>query len=495
MTKHMQRLALVVGFVLLASSARVRPASAFGVVGDGTPASCNETALRQAIGRGGLVTFNCGGPATIRLVSHTEIAIDDQPTIIDGGSQITISGDNATTIFSVATQSELQLHNITLSNGRAEFYGGAVYVADAGLLNATNSSFRDNYAGEAGSAIFAIGDAAINLRNCVVKGNQTPGYGAINSTGPILLEDSVLRDNISSAGGGALSVNGDVKILRSSFFYNEADGPSGEGGAILAGPAAFVTLQESDLIYNKAVWGGAVLNRGEIIFTDGNILGNTAARSGGGIYSSSREGNSHIVRVYRAMIRGNESSHDGGGMALRAGTADFANATFLDNHADYGGAIDASVTAVSLSYLTFSGNTASVAGANLNIDFFAQATAANILLDGEDGQDNCTVFNDADLISEGFNLSSDQSCAPYFTADGDMNGQKAYLDKLGDNGGPTRTLMPLGRSPAIDGGRCLSAFLDIDQRGAPRPAGAACDIGAVEYGGFAWQVYVPLARR
>ena len=117
--KHIHRLLLALGFVLLLLAARARPAAAFGVVGDGTPSSCTEAALRQAIGRGGLVTFDCGGPATIRLVSHTEIAIDDEPTIIDGGGLITISGDNATTIFSVAPQNELQLHNITLSNGRA----------------------------------------------------------------------------------------------------------------------------------------------------------------------------------------------------------------------------------------------------------------------------------------------------------------------------------------------------------------------------------------
>lgn len=39
-------------------AAQVRGA---GVVGDGTPGSCTESALTSALNGGGLVTFDCGG--------------------------------------------------------------------------------------------------------------------------------------------------------------------------------------------------------------------------------------------------------------------------------------------------------------------------------------------------------------------------------------------------------------------------------------------------
>ncbi len=57
------------------------------------------------------------------------------------------------------------------------------------------------------------------------------------------------------------------------------------------------------------------------------------------------------------------------------------------------------------------------------------------------------------------------------------------LGGLSNNGGPTLTQALLTGSPAIDraplaGGHCPSA----DQRGAPRPQGAACDSGAYEVG-------------
>lgn len=83
-------------------------------------------------------------------------------------------------------------------------------------------------------------------------------------------------------------------------------------------------------------------------------------------------------------------------------------------------------------------------------------------------------------------FGSDASCRLTLVTD-------LLLGPLADNGGPTLTHLPLEDSPAIDDGECVTG-LTADQRGRPRPQGATCDIGAVEYGGFAWQVYVPLAR-
>lgn len=53
------------------------------------------------------------------------------------------------------------------------------------------------------------------------------------------------------------------------------------------------------------------------------------------------------------------------------------------------------------------------------------------------------------------------------------------LQPLGDNGGPTLTHALAAGSPAIDTGANAS-HLEYDQRGAPRVAGAATDIGALE---------------
>jgi hypothetical protein len=81
------------------------------------------------------------------------------------------------------------------------------------------------------------------------------------------------------------------------------------------------------------------------------------------------------------------------------------------------------------------------------------------------------------ITSEGFNLSSDETCVAYFTRPSDWNSADSYLGPLADNGGPTLTHLPMPPSKAIEGG---SVCPSPDQRGVTRPQGSACDIGAVE---------------
>jgi len=103
------------------------------------------------------------------------------------------------------------------------------------------------------------------------------------------------------------------------------------------------------------------------------------------------------------------------------------------------------------------------------------ATMINTLL-----AENTPGGNGSSAIADlGHNLSSDHSCA--FTNLGSLNNTDPKLGSLTNNGGPTLTMALLPGSPAIDGGDDASAPA-TDQRGFPRPVGAAADIGAFEYG-------------
>lgn len=62
---------------------------------------------------------------------------------------------------------------------------------------------------------------------------------------------------------------------------------------------------------------------------------------------------------------------------------------------------------------------------------------------------------------------------------GDQYGTQLSFGPLADHGGATASLLPLG--PAIDSG-VAGECVDVDQRDRPRPAGAGCDLGAVELG-------------
>ena len=86
------------------------------------------------------------------------------------------------------------------------------------------------------------------------------------------------------------------------------------------------------------------------------------------------------------------------------------------------------------------------------------------------------------ITSLGHNISSDNGC-PMFIETGDVQNIDPLLGALADNGGPTLTHGLFPNSPAIDAGDD-AACPATDQRGAPRPRGAACDIGAYESGVF-----------
>src|SRR5260370_14689650 len=65
--------------------------------------------------------------------------------------------------------------------------------------------------------------------------------------------------------------------------------------------------------------------------------------------------------------------------------------------------------------------------------------------------ENCYRAESSGVIqSNGYNLSSDWSCALFFNQPGDQNNQNLNLGPLADNGGPTLTHMPNAPSPATD---------------------------------------------
>jgi hypothetical protein len=81
------------------------------------------------------------------------------------------------------------------------------------------------------------------------------------------------------------------------------------------------------------------------------------------------------------------------------------------------------------------------------------------------------------IISLGHNLASDGSCV--LNGTGDITNTNTLLGPLHDNGGGSPTHALLYSSPALDAAGLIGCPAS-DQRGVPRPQGAACDIGAYE---------------
>ena len=85
------------------------------------------------------------------------------------------------------------------------------------------------------------------------------------------------------------------------------------------------------------------------------------------------------------------------------------------------------------------------------------------------------------FVSGGGNLfDTPQADCPALSLATDKSGvADPLLGDLLDNGGPTRTMLPLVGSPAIDNG-VPGACPAVDQRGLPRLVGGTCDVGAAE---------------
>jgi hypothetical protein len=137
---------------------------------------------------------------------------------------------------------------------------------------------------------------------------------------------------------------------------------------------------------------------------------------------------------------------------------------------------------MTLSFVTFSGNSASYAVGIYHYGFIPSQTLtmSNTILDAGLGGQNCfTPPGSATAITTaGFNISSDTSCASRLTRPSDQNNVDPLLGPLANNGGATLTHFPAAGSPARDRGRCFGVA--SDQRGVTRPLGPACDIGSVE---------------
>ena len=266
--------------------------------------------------------------------------------------------------------------------------------------------------------------------------------------------------NEDSSSTGDLDITGDLII--------EATGP----GVIIRGASGYsdhifqvhtgtVVIRDLTIMGGAAGSdGGGVYNKAVLTIERATITGNASSGKGGGIYNAP----TGLLTVVNSTISGNLSKSSGGGL-YNAGTAGLNNLTITTNHADLGG-----------------GGIA-VQGGTLNI--WNSIVSGNIDHAPTSKAPDCA----GTLSSAGYNLIGDSAgCTIGASAPGILTGVNPVLGSLQDNGGFSPTHALLDGSPAIDAanpsvpGSGGNACLAVDQRGAHRPRGVACDIGAYEAG-------------
>ncbi len=498
------------------------PPSGDNVVGTGVPASCTEAALREAVLRGGTITFDCGAAPYTITVSDDVIISDD--TIIDGGGTaqgglITISGGNATRVFFVNNGVDLTVKNLTIADGREpgdDSAGGGIYGNDRNNLSVSNA-ILENHDGTAGTversggAMFTGNFSTVVISDTLFRNNRGINGGAINNLlSTLTIVNSTFEGNEAVGanradipedrrhGGGAIYTDGASEFhedserggritIRGSTFRNNS--AYGQGGAIFTWvyPTDDVVVEDTLFVGNTvlsnlegraALGGGMYHGNGPLTMDNTIFLNNTAQRQGGGLWPDGR----YAATLTNVSFIGNRAVNDegsgegglGGALAGKGNTT-CINCTIAGNHAgNKGGGIffnqaDNEGRQITLVNTIIYSNTAFNDGAGSTT---FQQCADDPLTDGGGNLQFPPRNPDAD---------NDIDCLEGITIADPLLNLPATLDD------PQQAITLPAGSPAIDAAndaRCPAT----DQRGAARPVdgdedgSAQCDSGAYEYG-------------
>jgi len=479
-------------------------------VGSGTAESCTESALANALAKGGVIRFNCGGPATILLTSQKTLRTDVNTTL-DGQGKITLDGGGKTRLLYYyspdwqATKTTVTLQNLTLQNGASsgtpiptapapcsqgtenDGGGAAIYLRD-GILHVWNVVFKNN-AGDAlgpdvgGGAIYTVGSLGTTIVGSTFQSNHAANGGAVGTLfGDLSIYNSEFSSNRATGNGGnsissACPVNGgqigdggsggavymdgaetySVEVCGTTFNANSA-GTGALGGAVFRTPdgaSQTTTIDRSTLTANTAPNGGALyFHNSHLVVTASTLSGNTAVDDGGAVFADGS-----TLSFTNDTLADNISQHGiGGGIVLFGNGGTLQNVTFLGNQAAGGsghfGAAIAGGTALTINDTLFTNNITDDCGSPM-------ACSAGTSVGTHDLQ-----WPTTHTVCK----AEDEPCtaATVFS--------NPQLGSLASNGGPTQTAAPLPGSPAVGVGQHCPA---TDQRGVARPS-SGCTAGAVE---------------
>jgi hypothetical protein len=294
--------------------------------------------------------------------------------------------------------------------------------------------------------LWVASGATVTIRDVTIRhGHPTEepeSGGAIRNEGTLTLERSVIRDNSASAGGGILN-DGTLTVTYCIVSDNIATGGS--------------------VHYIECSTGGGIKNMaGKVTLVNSTVSGNTAEGKGGGLHVACQG----TLVLVNSTISGNTTKRTGGGIHLD-GVGKLVNATISDNSAHTGGGL----------YVRGTLEEGYVRG---SLNYTHTIVANNTARLEKYGIADCLIGDHATIDTNTNNLVGDGNCNPAYSG-GPMLAALSGDDGSTTDLGPalqTHALLP--GSPAIDAIPAGECTVDTDQRGASRPQGKGCDIGAIE---------------
>ena len=341
--------------------------------------------------------------------------------------------------------------------------GGVLGVSDSVTIigSTAATTIIDANGAATGAGVFQLGSAInVSLNHLTIRNGVTGG--GIASDANLTVDDCIITGNSAESvygdiHGGGID-NGGSLVLKNSIVADNKTLNNGSIGGIAGGihGSGPLTISNSTISGNQSAYGGGLYAEGKVTITNSTFSGNSAAY-GAAIYAEGA-----TITLVNDTISGNASAGDGAGMFLDAGTIDLYSVTVAANEAN-------------------ADNSGGGGGAGI-YNFGASVSLNNSILSGNYYRSGLFLVQ-ADcagtFTASGNNIVTHASC----TINGPHSSDAPRLGPLQDNGGPTLTHALLPGSPALEASTCVDdvgAPLATDQRGVPRPQGAACDLGAFE---------------
>ena len=206
--------------------------------------------------------------------------------------------------------------------------------------------------GPAAPGIVVSGNNAVRVFNITSTGNvlltaltisdgsADNGAGIMNAGASLSVTNSTITNNAATAvdigtGGGGVFNDGSLTISNATLSANTANNGTANGGAVLNAPGATLFVSGSSIIGNSAARaGGGIENNGGDVSLAGVTLGagmagNFAGINGGGLHTSS----TGTVQVSGGLVQGNTADQEGGGLWNSAdGTLVVDGGTVISNN-------------------------------------------------------------------------------------------------------------------------------------------------------------------
>ncbi|MEM6344941.1 MAG: choice-of-anchor Q domain-containing protein [Bacteroidota bacterium] len=233
------------------------------------------------------------------LYLSAELNITRSLVIIGHGSgQLALDGNNSNRIFVLKSLMEVKISGLDLQNGATTANGGA--ISNAANLSLSDCRLIENFALQNGGAIISTG--SLTLEEVSLLGNISNGNaGALFNQGGVLnATETWWKDNQTVGNGGAIwnTLSGQLNIAQTTLENNQAS-----EGAIYNSAGGQLYLQNSTMSGNVSSFqGGAIHNVSGLVEIQFSTLTLNQSANGGSFYST---GTGATITLGNSILSGN----------------------------------------------------------------------------------------------------------------------------------------------------------------------------------------------